>query len=99
LILEAALNLAGTKAASANIHLTSSAVLHNGNTLNIGRPGALGLAVGMADQITGHSALVADFAELTHASHLLFSLETEQSYSITLISVWQEEILFYVEYL
>ncbi len=65
--LEAAFNLAGTKAASANAHLTRSTVNNNTNGLNVGSPSAPGLPVGVADQITGHHALLAYFAKLTHA--------------------------------
>ena len=71
LLLEAALNLAGTKAASANIHLAHSAVNHRVNGLNVGSPSGPGLSVGMAYQITAHNALLAYFAVLTHALHLL----------------------------
>ena len=38
LLLEAALNLAGTKAASANVHLAGGTVYHYGNLLYIGSP-------------------------------------------------------------
>ena len=65
--LEAAFNLAGTKAASANVHFTRRTVDNDTNGLNVGSPSAPGLPVGMADQITGHHSFIAYFAKLTHA--------------------------------
>ena len=65
--LEAAFNLAGTKAASANVHFTRRTVDNNTNGLNVGSPSAPGLPVGMADQIAGHHSFIAYFAKLTHA--------------------------------
>ena len=69
--LDAALNLTGTKAARANVHLARCAVDYGGNTLDVGCPGAFGFPVGVTHQITGHDTLVANFAKLTHALHLL----------------------------
>ena len=63
---DAANNLAGTKAACANIHNLSLAVNDNMNTLYVGSPAALCPALGMADQITGHYAARTDFTKLTH---------------------------------
>ena len=71
LLSEAALNLAGTKAASADIHLAHSAVYHRVHGLNVGSPCGPGLPVGMAYQIAAHNTLFAYFAVLTHALHLL----------------------------
>ena len=65
-LLDAALYLAGTKAAGADIHLARSTVDYDVYTLNVGRPGTLGLSIGVADQITGHGTLVANFTKLTH---------------------------------
>ena len=50
------------------------------NGLDIRRPTPLRLAVGMADQITGHDAFLADFTELTHSVHLLAKTRTLQYY-------------------
>ena len=66
LLLEAALNLAGTKAASANVHLGDGTINYYADALNVGCPGMGGLSVGMAYAITGHNTLVANFTELTH---------------------------------
>ena len=71
LLLEAALNLAGTKAAGADIHPLRRAVDNDMDGLNVGRPAALGLPVGMADQIARHDAFVANLTKLGHAVHLL----------------------------
>ena len=66
--LVAAANLAGTEAPRANIHLARSPVNDDMHALDVRRPAALGLTVGVADQIAGHDTLVADFTILTHAS-------------------------------
>lgn len=65
---DAALDFAGTEATGTNVHLLLFPVDHNMYRLDIRCPAAFGLAVGMADQITGHDALIADFAVLTHES-------------------------------
>jgi len=67
-VLVAAANLAGAEAPRANIHLCRSPVNDNMHALDVRRPAALGLAVGVADQIAGHDTLVADFTILTHAN-------------------------------
>ena len=66
--LDAAGYLAGTEAPRANVHLSRFPVNDNMHALDVRRPAALGLAVGVADQIAGHDTLVADFTVLTHAS-------------------------------
>ena len=66
--LVAAANLAGTEAPCANIHLHRLPANDDVHTLDVRRPAALGLTVGVADQIAGHDTLVADFTVLTHAS-------------------------------
>lgn len=65
-LLNAALNLAGTKAASAYIHLARRTVYNYVYALDVGSPDPLGFTVGMTYQIAGHSALVAYFAKLAH---------------------------------
>ena len=65
---DAADDLAGTEATRANVHDLSLAINDHMDALHIGSPAALGLAIGMADIISGHLALIADFTELTHSS-------------------------------
>ena len=65
---DAADDLAGTEATRANAHLLRLTVYDHMNGLDIRRPATLGLAIGMADIISGHLALIADFTELTHSS-------------------------------
>jgi hypothetical protein len=76
----ASLDLAGTQAASADAHLLDAAVDDDVHGLDIRRPAALGLAIGMADQIAGHGSFLADFTELTHSVHLLAKTRTLQYY-------------------
>jgi hypothetical protein len=64
----AAVNLAGTEATRANIHLGRFPVNDDMHALDVRRPAALGLAVGVADQIAGHDTLFADFTIFSHAS-------------------------------
>ena len=60
------LNLAGTQATGAYIHLLRSTIDDDVNTLYVGSPDTPGLPVGMADEITAHCALTAYFTKLTH---------------------------------
>ena len=60
LLSEAALNLAGTKAASADIHLAHSAVYHRVNGLNVGSPcGPTEVYNGVWDAIINNQANIA----------------------------------------
>ena len=69
---DAANDLAAAEATGADIHLDRLAVYHDVHALNVGRPATLGLAIGVADGITGHDTLLADFTIFTHAFvHLL----------------------------
>ena len=76
----ASCDLAGTQAASADAHLLNAPVNNNVHGLDIRRPAALGLAMGMAVQIAGHGSFLADFTELTHSVHLLAKTRTLQYY-------------------
>ena len=73
--LYAALDLAGTKAARADVQLFRGTVYQCVHGLHVGSPAALGLAVGMAHLIARHNALVAYFAIFAHAFHLLTEYE------------------------
>ena len=61
-----ALNISAAQASGADIHPLDAAVHHHTDTLHIGRPGGVGLAVGMADFVTIQCALATDLTELTH---------------------------------
>ena len=65
---DAANDLARTEATGANIHLLRPAVNDDVNALDVGRPATLGLAVGVAHEVTRHDTLLADFTILTHKS-------------------------------
>ena len=69
--LYAALDLAGTKAARAYVHFFRRTIHQYVYGLYVGSPSPLGLAVGMAHLVARHNALVAYFAILAHAFHLL----------------------------
>ena len=64
--LDAALNLAGTKAAGANIHLARRTINDVVDALYIGSPLTPGFTIGVTHLVAGHSALITDFAKLTH---------------------------------
>lgn len=70
-LLDAALYLAGAKAAGANIHFPRGTVNDGMDGLNVGCPSPFGLPIGMAHQIAGHNALIANLTKLGHALHLL----------------------------
>ena len=69
--LQSALDLAAAQAAGANVHVTNSAVNGHADTLGVRQPNAIALAVGVADVVAAQSALLANFTNLTHGSHLL----------------------------
>ena len=71
LILHAADNFARTEAAGANIHFPRGTVNDGMDGLNVGCPSPFGLPIGMAHQIAGHNALIANLTKLGHALHLL----------------------------
>ena len=64
--LQSALNLAAAQATSADVHVTNGAADIHANTLGVRQPNAVGLAVGVADVVAGHSALLANFTDLSH---------------------------------
>lgn len=65
------LHLAAAQAAGAYGHAGRSSVHKNTNLLGVRSPGAASLAIGMADVISVYDALMADFTEFAHLSHLL----------------------------
>ena len=69
LLLEAALNLAGTKAARAYAYCCMFTINNSLNLSDVRFPRSV--CSTMAYQITAHNALLAYFAVLTHALHLL----------------------------
>lgn len=89
--------LAGTEATGADVHLARRAVNQYSYALHIGRPGALRLAIGVADQVAGHDALIAYFTVFTHSvtppCHTMpLSIELKQKYSTICPPVWQEKV-------
>ena len=69
--LDSALHLAAAQAAGAYGHAGSSAVHQNTNLLGVRSPGAARLAIGVANIVAVNDALVADFTEFAHYTHLL----------------------------
>ena len=69
-ILNSALDLAGSKAAGADVHSLLSAVDVHSNLLDIGIPDSVGSSMRMADVISKMSALAADIT-FCHLKHLL----------------------------
>ena len=59
-------DFSGTEAARANVFASGSSVFHNADSLNVGRPDAVCLSVGMADLVPGRNAFVADLAVFCH---------------------------------
>lgn len=96
-----ALDIAGAQAASADIHPLASPIDHNMNTLHIGCPFCVGLAVGMADQIAVQLAFSADLTKLAHDhSPPRWSQDTsKRMYSIMRAPKLQEENSLYPAFL
>lgn len=77
---DAANDLAGTEATGANVHLLRLAIDDNAHALDVGSPTTLGLAIGMADEVTRHDTLFADFTILAHISPPPLKTRTEIFY-------------------
>ena len=69
--LQSALDLAAAQATGADVHVTNGTVDGHADTLRVRQPNAVALAVGVADVVAAQSALLANFTNLTHGSHLL----------------------------
>ena len=69
--LQSTLDLAAAQATGADVHMTNGAADGHANTLGVRQPNAIALAVGVADVVAGHSALLANLTNLSHGSHLL----------------------------
>ena len=69
--LQSTLDLAAAQATSADVHMTNGTADGHANTLSVRQPNAIALAVGVADVVAGHSALLANLTNLSHGSHLL----------------------------
>ena len=61
-----ALHIAAAQATGANIHPLHCPVYHYMDTLHIGCPSGMGLAVGMADQIAVEQTFATYLTKLTH---------------------------------
>ena len=64
--LQSALDLAAAQATGADVHVTNGAADGHANTLGVRQPNAVALAVGVADVVAAHSALLANFTNLSH---------------------------------
>ena len=64
--LQSTLDLAAAQATGADVHVTNGAADGHANTLGVRQPNAVALAVGVADVVAGHSALLANLTNLSH---------------------------------
>ena len=64
--LQSTLDLAAAQATGADVHVTNSTADGHANTLGVRQPNAVALAVGVADVVAAHSALLANFTNLSH---------------------------------
>ena len=64
--LQSTLDLAAAQATGADVHVTNGAADGHANTLGVRQPNAVALAVGVADVVAAHSALLANFTNLSH---------------------------------
>ena len=64
-----ALHIAAAQATGAHVHPLRRAIDHNPDTLHIGRPDPMALAVGVADVIAVQRALFANLTNLTYGNH------------------------------
>ena len=68
---DCALHLAAAQAAGAHGHAGSITVHQYANLLGVRSPSAARLAIGVANIVAVNDALVADFTEFAHYTHLL----------------------------
>ena len=68
---ERAHHVAAAQAAGADVHVANGTADGHADTLGVRQPNAIALAVGVADVVAAHSALLANLTNLTHGSHLL----------------------------
>ena len=61
-------HIAAAQAAGADVHTLRRTVDHHADTLHVGRPGTVGLTVGVADVVAVQRTLFADLAKLTHGN-------------------------------
>ena len=64
--LQSTLDLAAAQATGAYVHMTNGAADGHANTLSVRQPNAIALAVGVADVVAAHSALLANLTNLSH---------------------------------
>ena len=64
--LQSTLDLAAAQATGADVHMTNGAADGHANTLSVRQPNAIALAVGVADVVAAHSALLANLTNLSH---------------------------------
>ena len=84
--LHVALHLTGAQAAGANIQGGGGAINDSANTLNVGSPGTLGLADGVADAVAVYSRLSADLTELSHCKNLLMMRKIIQNQNTIILA-------------
>ena len=64
--LQRALNLAAAQATRADVHVANGTANGHADTLGIRQPNAIALAVGVADVVAAHGALLANLTNLSH---------------------------------
>ena len=79
---QSALHIAATQATGAHVHPLRRTIDHHTNALHIGRPGAMALAVGVADVVAVQRALLANLTKLSHEIHLLIGVTHIKAYLI-----------------
>jgi len=84
--LQSALDLAATQAARADVHMTNGAANGHADTLGVRQPNAIALAVGVADVVAAHGALLANLTNLSH-NHTSFWCVNSHN-TIILASEW-----------
>ena len=63
---QSALHIAAAQATGAHVHTLHSTIDYNANILNVRRPNAIGLAVGVAHVVAADGALRTYFTKLAH---------------------------------
>ena len=85
-MLHVALHLTGAQAAGANIQGSGGAINDSADALDVGSPGTLGLADGVADAVAVHSRLSADLTELSHCKNLLMMRKIIQNQNMIILT-------------
>ena len=94
--LQSTLDLAAAQATGADVHVTNSAADGHANTLSVRQPNAIALAVGVADVVAAHSALLANFTNLSHDHTSFWCVNSHNTVILAPSSPFDKSFFYFV---